>query len=75
MAKPRGQHHDSKDGKNDNDNDQVRTRSIRVGDLLWDDAMAACQMRGDPNLSYVIRRMLERYVRDTPRVVQQQRGG
>lgn len=37
--------------------------------------MDACHLRRDPNLSYVIRRMLERYVRDTQRQVQQQRGG
>lgn len=71
---PRGQHNSGKK-QQEQEHDQVRTRSVRVEDSLWEDAMTACQMRRDPNLSFVIRRMLERYVRDTPRVVQQQRGG
>jgi hypothetical protein len=35
--------------------------------------MDACHLRGDPSLSFVIRRMLERYVRDTLRQ-QEERG-
>lgn len=55
-----------------NSRSRVRPRTIRVGDKLWDQAMAACELRGDPSLSYVLRRMLERYVKDTQR--QQERG-
>lgn len=46
-----------------------RNRSIRCEDSLWEEGQAACKLRGDPSLSYVLRRYLEHYIRETPRVL------
>lgn len=56
-----------------------RPRTIRVSDELWDEAQRACEWRREPSLSFVIRRMLHRYVEQTEKVKReheaQQRGG
>lgn len=46
---------------------RLRGRSIRVDDPLWTEAQEAARWRGEPNLSLVIRRLLQGYVRETKR--------
>jgi hypothetical protein len=52
---------------NDNDDERLKGRSVRVGDALWLKAQEAAQWRGEQNLSAVIRRCLVTYVRETDR--------
>lgn len=56
---------------NEKGRESGRVRTIRVEDDLWEQAQQAKHERGDPSLSYVIRRQLRRYVSDTPSVLAQ----
>lgn len=51
--------------EHEHEHDRLRGRSVRVEDELWEAAHEACRWRGDPNLSFVIRRFLVKYVKDT----------
>lgn len=51
---------------------RIPGRSVRIDDDLWAEGLEAVKWRGDPSLSWVLRRALTQYVRATKKRQQEE---